>query len=187
MKEIHGFCIWGMWGPVTDPGEVVMTRRMGSEIPGINVHASPYRDYQINDIVQIVMGLPPTAIVLICGTSLGANNAPITGAYIYKNNPRRIVHGIWGFQASVWGAQAGQEPTYPGITSNVLFAHLTTSELPTNFGLGAYRWIKAPGNTVTGYDNSTVNDPHPGDENVTVQNAYLAEMKRIIATAQAAP
>ena len=152
------------------------------------MHGSPYRDYDVNTIVSIIMGLPPEAKVIICGTSLGANNTPVAGAYAYLQNRHRIIHGIWGFQASIWGAQAYDSQTgsgdksYPGITSNVLFAHLISSDFPGNFGLGAYRWKAAPGNTVTndGYGPTltTHNYPHPGDDVVADQNMFLAEMQQ---------
>ena len=181
----HGFFIYGMWGPITDPGARTMTERMAAELPGINMHASPYRDYDVNTIVDIILKLPAGAPVLVAGTSLGANNTPIVAAYVHARDPQRIIHGIWGFQASIWGAKAGVEPYYTGIPPNVLFAQLTTSDNPIPLpGLGAYRWIKSPGNNVTNYYNPTVNDPHPGDGNVLVQNQYIAEMKRVITVAQ---
>jgi hypothetical protein len=187
-KEVHGFEIYGMWGPVTDPGAKTMTQRM-AELPGINMHDSPYRDYDVNEIVGIIGKLPTTAIILICGTSLGANNTPVTAAYAYLNNPKRIIHGIWGFQASIWGAKAGATSSYPGITRNVQFAHLISSDFPLNAGLGAYRWVSAPGNTVTngnGQPLLTTHDyPHPGDGVVADQDMFLAEMKRVIANADA--
>lgn len=181
---VHGFFIYGMWGPVTDPGARTMTQRMTAELPGINMHASPYRDYDVNSIVGEIMLLPAADKVLVAGTSLGANNTPVVGAYVYLQNKARIIHGMWGFQASIWGAQAGVAATYPGITSNVEFAHLIFSEAPENVGLGAYKWIAAPGNTVTNGGQGpllTEKDlAHPGDYDTASQNTFLAEMKRVI-------
>lgn len=176
--------IYGMWGPETDPGEATMSQRIKKEL-GADIVASPYRDYDVNAIVADILGVPEEIPVILCGTSLGANNVPVVAAYVYQQNPKRIIHGIWGFQASIYGARAGVETYYPGITKNVLFAHLTSSDNPIPFpGLGAYRWIKAPNNNVTSLVQDTVNDPHPGDYNVAVQNRYLAEMKRVIASAE---
>jgi hypothetical protein len=96
-------------------------------------------------------------------------------------NPKHVIQGIWGFQASEYGAK-------DGIPPNVLFAQLTSSDNPIPFPrLGSYRWVKATGNTVTNLYLNTVNDPHPGDGNVAVQNKYLAEMRRVIAAAGQAP
>ena len=181
---VHGFFLYGMWGPVTDPGARTMTQRMASELPGINMHDSPYRDYDVNEICAIIRELPSTDKVIVCGTSLGANNTPVVGAYVYLNNPKRTINGIWGFQASIWGAKAGVDSSYPGITPNVKFAHLISSDFPLNGGLGAYRWVSAPGNKVTN-DNgepllTTHNYPHPGDDVVADQDMFLAEMKRVI-------
>jgi len=190
-KQVHGFEIYGMWGPVTDPGARAMTQRMGAELPGINMHDSPYRDYYVNEICGIIRELPADAIILVCGTSLGANNTPVVGAYAYLNNHSRIIHGLWGFQASIWGAQAGQSEYYPGITKNVQYAHLISSDFPLNAGLGAYRWVLAPGNTITngghfgpGNGLTTHNYPHPGDGVVADQDMFLSEMKRVIASEQ---
>lgn len=187
-KEVHAFDIYGMWGPVTDPGARVMTQRMGTELGPINMHSSPYRDYDVNNIVAEILGLPADAIVIICGTSLGGNNGPVVAAYVYLQNKTRTIHGLWGFQASIWGAQAQPGTVYPGITPNVKFAHLISSDFPLNGGLGAYRWASAPGNTVTngnGQPLLTTHDyPHPGDGVAADQNMFLGEMKRVIASAQ---
>jgi len=179
---VHGFYLYGMWGPITDPGARVMTQRMGSELGPINMHGSPYRDYDVNTIVAEIMALPPGDIVLVAGTSLGSNNAPVVGAYVYLQNRSRIIHGLWGFQASNYGEHAGATPSYPGLTPNCLFAHLTRSDtIDPVPGIGAYSWVKAPGNTTTNLYIDTVDDVHPGDGNTTVQDKYLAEMRRVIA------
>jgi len=177
---VHGFFIYGMWGPVTDPGAVTMTQRMAAELPAINMHASPYRDYDVNNIVAEIMGLPLTDKVIVAGTSLGSNNTPVVAAYVYLQNKERVINGIWGFQASIWGAQAGSDSSYPGITPNVLFADLAYSTNPINAGLGAYVWKEAPGNTTTNLYSFDTFDIHPGDGNVATQDRFLAEMKRVI-------
>ena len=174
----YAFWMYGMWGPVTDPGSCQMSQRIANET-GADICGSPYRDYDVNVIVEFILALQPSVPVIVGGTSLGANNAPVVASYVHARNPKRIIHGMWGFQASMYGAK---QPIPP----NVLFAHLTSSANPIPLpGLGAYRWTKAPGNTVTDYYNPTVNDPHPGDGNVVVQNSYIAEMKRVIETAGA--
>jgi len=179
----HGFYLYGMYGPVTDPGARTMSQRMAEELPGINMHDSPYRDYDVNEICYIIKELAENDVVLVAGTSLGSNNTPVVGAYAYLNNPKRIIHGIWGFQASIWGAKAGSSQYYPGITPNVKFAHLAYSTNPLNFGLGAYVWQKVPGNHTTNLYAFDTGDLHPGDQNVNVQDMFLAEMKRVIASA----
>lgn len=183
--KAYAFWMFGMWGPVTDPGSEEMSERIAKEV-GANIVGSPYRDYNVNSIVEDILDLPIDVPVLVGGTSLGCNNTCVVAAYVYARNPKRIIHGIWGFQASLYGAQAGVVDTYPGITPNVLFAHLTSSDNPIPFpGLGAYRWAKAPGNTVTNLHIDTVDDPHPGDGNTAVQDKYIAEMKRVVAHATA--
>ena len=185
---VHGFFMYGMWGPITDPGARAMSERMASELTGIDMHASPYRDYDVNTIVAEIMKLPKDAIVLLGGTSLGANNTPVVGAYTALQDTTRIIHGMWGFQASIYGEHAGATPSYPGITPNVLFAHLAYSTNPIPiYGLGLYQWELAPGNRTTTLLMFDSGDPHPGDSDVAVQDKFIAEMKRVIASAQAAP
>jgi len=170
----YGFGIFGMWGPVTDPGESQFSQRVRDEV-GIDIQASPYRDYDVNTIVASICALPPEAKVLIWGSSLGANNAPVVASYVYSQQPSRVINGIWGFQASLYGAQVP-------ITRNVLFAHEAYNPAPIEtFGLGAYRWTKADGNAITNVYYTTNNDLHPGDGDENVQNMFLAEMKRVVA------
>jgi len=180
-SQAYGFGLWGMWGPVTDPGEDQFSHRVGKEL-GIPIGASPYRDYDVNMIVEEILKLPPEAPVILWGTSLGANNAPVVAAYVNLRNPDRIIHGIWGFQASVWGAKARPGTVYPGITKNVRFAHLAYSTNPLNAGLGAYVWEKAPGNKTTNLYAFDTKELHPGDGDVNVQDMFLAEMGRVIKT-----
>jgi hypothetical protein len=168
-KDVHGFGIFGMWGPITDPGEHWFSNRVRDEL-GVNIHESPYRDYDVNNIVAEILRLPLTAVVLIWGTSLGANNAPIVAQYA-----RRRIDGVFGFQASIWGAHGY-------VTSNVKHAHLISSDNPMNGGLGAYRWIDSTGKPgVVSY--TTRNLPHPGDTDQWSQDLFLGEMKAIIANA----
>ena len=101
-------------------------------------------------------------------------------AYVYRRNSNIIIHGMWGFQASQGGAKAIESTDYNGIPPNVLFAHLVSSDNPLNFGLGSYRWQKAPGNTITNLILDHNMDVHPGDGNLNTQNMFLAEMKRVV-------
>jgi hypothetical protein len=183
----YGFGMYGLGGTFTDPGESGFSARVRDEL-GVDIGDSPYRDYDVNTIAAKIMALPADAPIILWGTSLGANNTPVAAAYVYAQNPRRIIHGIWGFQASIYGARPQVGTSYDGIPPNVLFAHLTSSDKPIPLpGLGAYRWVKAPGNAMTNLHLDTVDDPHPGDGNVAVQTKYLAEMKRVIAAAGQAP
>jgi hypothetical protein len=98
---------------------------------------------------------------------------------------------MWGFQASNFGAKAIEGTDYAGIPPNVLFAHLAYSTNPLNFGLGAYIWQKTPDNVALGSKGTNLyafdtRDLHPGDGNANVQNKFIAEMKRVIKTAEAA-
>jgi hypothetical protein len=171
-RPVHFFWMYGMFGPITDPGSRVFTERFQQEFPEADIHESPYRDYDVPTIVAEILALPadPAPVVLVGGTSLGSNNAPIVGQSVAPH----VVHGVFGFQASVWGAHSE-------VTSNVLFAHLFYSELFTNFGLGAYIWPKAAGNTVTNLYTDRRDLPHPGDTDLSSQDTFLAEMRRISA------
>lgn len=164
---VYGFGMYGMmpFGIQTDPGENGFSQRVKTEL-SVDIGGSPYRDYQCADIAAMIDKLPDDAIVLVWGTSLGANDCPVVGSYT-----KRTVHGLWGFQASLFGAKVP-------ITANVKFAHLIYSYNPLNFGLGAYLWTAAQGvqePTLTRKDL-----PHPGDYDVPSQNMFLAEMKRVI-------
>lgn len=168
-RPAHLFWMYGMWGPITDPGSRVFTARVKQEIPEIDIHESPYRDYDVNTIVAEIMNLSPDAIILGGGTSLGSNNAPIVGQLA-----TRTIHGLFGFQASWWGAHSL-------VTSNVLFAHLFYSLNPVNGGLGAYIWPKEEGNKRTNLYTDERDLVHPGDSDPASQDTFIAEMKRIIA------
>ncbi len=171
---VHFFGGYGMGGHVTDPGEDWFTNRVKAEIPEIDIHNSPYRDRDAGYVAGEIDKLPPNDIVFIQGTSLWANDCPVVGSYT-----KHIVHGMFGFQASLYGAK---QP----ITENVLFAHLFYSYNPIPFpGLGAYKWRLKAGNTVTGLHVTPKHLIHPGDYDVPSQNTFLAEIKRIIANAKA--
>ena len=160
--------MYGQYGPLTDPGE----REFAAKVAGLGVDIgqSPYRDYQVNEIVTDFNTASPDAILLLWGSSLGANNCPVVAAY----TPHRIIHGMWGFQASEYGAKVP-------IQANVLFAHeVYNPAWPGTLGLGHYQWVRAPGNHVTNLYLSARYDMHPG-ETERSQQMFLNEIQRVIA------
>lgn len=162
-----GFGMYGQWGPVTDSGEREFTAKV-AEL-GVDIKGSPYRDYDVNAIVAEISSLPADATILVWGSSLGANNSPVVGAYTHRR-----IHGMWGFQASLYGSQVA-------ITPNVLFAHEVYNPLwIETMGLGAYEWVVAKGNTVTNLYVSKRYDLHPGETEQS-QAMFLGEMQRVIA------
>lgn len=165
--------MYGMYGPITDPGERQFTAMVKAAIPGIDVGRSPYRDYEVNQIVSDLRA-NASAIKIIWGSSLGANNCPVVSAYAGSI----VIHGMWGFQASLYGSQVG-------IAANTLFAHeVMNPSIAMTGGLGAYKWTKAAGNHVTNLYISERYDFHPG-ETPQVEAMFIAEMKRVVAAAQA--
>ena len=171
----HFYGMYGMGGHSTDPGEEWFTHRVKAEIPEINIHDSPYRDYDTGHIAVLIDQLPPEDGVFVQGTSLGANDAPIVCSYT-----KHRIDGCFGFQASMFGAHSS-------LTDNVLFAHLFYSFNPIPLPLlGAYQWKLQAGNTVTHLHLTPKHLPHPGDYDVPSQNTFLVEMKRIIAHGNAA-
>lgn len=164
----HGFGMYGMFGNVTDPGEMGFTERVVHEL-GINVHASPYRDYEAGAIAAIIEKLPLEHGVFVWGTSLGANDVPVVGSYTHHR-----IDGAFGFQASLYGAKVA-------LTDNVQFAHLIYSYNPIPFpGLGAYIWNVGTMNPAS-YHKTQHNLPHPGDYDLGDQTMFINEMKRIMA------
>lgn len=106
--------------------------------------------------------------IFLAGVSLGANNCPVI---VKALNGHRQIGGIFGFQASIYGAKEA-------ITPNCAFAHEAVSDNPLNFGLGAHRWTVVDPKKTTLQIIQTM-DLHPGDWNLQVQDAFLADMKRI--------
>ena len=165
--------MYGMWGPVTDPGEREFCAKVAAL--GVDIGRSPYEHYEVNQIAAD-FNAAPNAVHLVWGSSLGANNCPVVAVYA----PRVVIHGMWGFQASLDGAQVG-------IPHNVLFAHeVWNPNWAMTFGLGAYEWVRAPGNSRTNLYTSKRYDFHPG-ETEAAQAMFLAEMKRVIAAASDKP
>lgn len=165
---VFGFGMYGQWGPVTDSGEREFTGKVAAL--GVDVGASPYRDYEVNTIVGLINALPADATILVWGSSLGANNSPLVAAYVQH----RTIHGIWGFQASEYGAKVP-------ITANVLFAHeVYNPAWPGTLGLGHYQWTVVPGNHRTNLYLSARYDMHPGTTERS-QAMFLGEMERVIA------
>lgn len=170
--------LYGMWGPFTDPGAREFTNKVKLIAPDrIDIGDSPYRDYEITKIAKDFTDAPANAIRLGGGSSLGCNNIAAIGQYA----PSVTTHGIWGFQASDDGLKAVLGTTYEGIAKNVLFAHEVYNPIwIQTFGLGAYEWVRAPGNSRTGLHTSKHYDFHPG-ETEQVQAMFLAEITRVIA------
>lgn len=56
--QIHFFAMYGMGGRWTDGTEAWLVYRVVKEIPGIHIHGSPYRDYQVNDIAAAIDKIP---------------------------------------------------------------------------------------------------------------------------------
>jgi hypothetical protein len=168
MAEAHLFGMYGMWGPITDFGESHFLDRCRAEISDLQVHG-PYRDYDVATIVSEMRALPTDAVLFVQGTSLGSNNSPVVANYL----DTRTIHGVFGFQASQWGAHSL-------LPKNVLFAHLIYSENPINCGLGSYVW-QTDKDFKGGYVRSRIDDVHPGDGNQNSQEMFIHEIRRIIA------
>lgn len=162
----HGFGMYGMGGASTDPAEAGFSRRV-KEL-GVNIHDSPYADYQAGQIAAIIEKLPPEDGVFVWGTSLGSNNTPVVCSYT-----KHRIDGAFGFQASIYGAHVP-------LTNNVQFAHLIYSYNPLPApGLGAYIWEVGSMNPVS-YHKERRDLPHPGDYDITSQDMFLSEMRRIM-------
>jgi hypothetical protein len=162
----HGFGMYGQGGPLTNPAEAGFSKRVAAL--GVDVHGSPYRDFEAGQIATIISKIPETEGVFVWGTSLGANNTPM----VCRNAERRI-DGAFGFQASLYG--------YHGfLTSNIRFAHLISSHNPLPLpGLGAYVWLAGSIREIS-YRQEWHDIPHPGDYDVGDQDKFLADMKRIM-------
>lgn len=159
----HGFGMYGMGGPSTNPAESGFSRRV-AEL-GVDIHGSPYRDYQAGEIAAIINKIPESEGVFVWGTSLGANNTPLVCGYVHRR-----IDGAFGFQASLYGYQGK-------IPSNVKFAHLISSHSPVPMpGLGAYVWGGD-------YHHEWHDIPHPGDYDTGDQDKFLGEMRHIMMSA----
>jgi hypothetical protein len=168
-RPVIGRGMYGMWGALTDIGEHEREFTDKVEVLGVDVGKSLYRDYQVAEIAADFNAAPPDAILLVWGFSLGANNCNVVASYTH-----RLIHGMWGFQASDDGAKVP-------IPSNVLFAHevYNPSWLGTA-GLGHYEWVIAPNNHRTNLYLSKRWDMHPGATERS-QAMFLAEIERVIA------
>lgn len=167
-KLVKGFGMLGMGGVFTDPNEVAFSDRVRDEL-GVDIGASPYRDYEAGAIAHQIDQLPEDAVVLVWGTSLGANDCTVVASYTHHR-----VNGIWGFQASLYSAKVKVPP-------NVLFAHLIYSFNPIPIpGLGAYKWEPGPGFNAASLHLTPHHIPHPGDYDRHDQDMFLAEMRRVI-------
>lgn len=168
-RQVIGRGMFGMGGAFTDPGEIEFSNKV-KEL-GVDIGNSPYQYYDLNQIVADFIN-SPGAVHILWGSSLGANNCPVVAAY----GPHAVIHGMWGFQASLYGAQVP-------VQANVMFAHeVYNPNIPMTGGLGAYEWVRAAGNHLTNLYTSKRYDFHPG-ETEPVQAMFLAEMQRVIHTA----
>ncbi len=167
-RPLIGRGLYGQWGPITDPGEREFSAKVASL--GVEIGQSPYHDYEVTQIVSDFNAAPADAVLLLWGSSLGANNCPVVAAYA----AHRTIHGMFGFQASDYGAKVPIPP-------NVLFAHeVYNPAWPGTLGLGHYRWVLAPNNRRTNLYLSARYDMHPG-ETEKAQQMFLNEIRRIIA------
>jgi hypothetical protein len=167
----HGFGMYGMFGGLADPGEANFTQRVAAEIPGINTHGSPYRDYQTPELAWEIDQLPAEDGVFVWGTSLGACDVPIVCTYA-----KHTIAGGFGFQASVWGA-------HMVLPANLQFAHLIMSYNPIPVpGIGCGHWTPGPGFDPARLHITVKNLIHPGDYDLPSQMMFISEMKRIVAS-----
>jgi hypothetical protein len=159
-----GFGLYGLGSAVTDPGAEQFAARVRDEL-NVDIVGSPYRYWQVDEIVGRINCAPSDAKILLWGSSLGANNSPVIAS-----QTSRSVAGMWGFQASQWGAKVG-------VTANVAFAHFVFNPFVT---LGSYKPQLAEGNGTTDIYWTESWDDHPGDQVVAVQDMFLADMNRRI-------
>jgi len=164
----HGFGMYGMGGQTTDPYEYGFSQRVWHEL-GVNIHGSPYRDYQAGDIAALIDKLPAEDGVFVWGTSLGSNDVPVVASYT-----KHRIDGAFGFQASIYGARGVP------LDDNCKYAHLIYSYNPIPVpGLGAYIWPLGTMNPAS-YHRTPHHIPHPGDYDLNDQNIFLREMKAIM-------
>ena len=76
MAAAYGFGMYGMFGHAADP---VNFERFCQRVKGIGVdiQGSPYRDFDMQTIVNAIMRLPEDAVAFVFGASLGANDSPV--------------------------------------------------------------------------------------------------------------
>jgi hypothetical protein len=170
-KKWHLLDLWGMWGPASDPGNTGFVYRAANELD-LNIHGSPYRDYQVNDAVDVVATIPATDGIFTSGTSLGGNNNPLIALYARLRGITRLFDGLFTFQASWWGYHSQ-------IPSNVKFAHLLYSTNPLNMRLGEYIYSVEDASKTNFYKEDTLL-LHPGDANIPSQDKFLRNMKTIM-------
>src|SRR5438046_871904 len=101
-RPVHLWWLYGMYGPLTDPGSRGFVARFAQQHPAANIHGSPYRDYQVNQVVAEIMAIPLSTapVIFIGGASLGANNTLVIAAYLKLHGYAGVIHGAFGFQAS---------------------------------------------------------------------------------------
>jgi hypothetical protein len=169
--KAYAYIMFRLGGAALDPsgGEAVFTRRIAAL--DINVGNSPYQCTDVQTIVNGIMAAPSDAKIIVGGDSLGANNTPYVCQALIGH---RKIDYIFGFQPSLYGMHAL-------IPANVVEARCIYNPNPlATAGLGAYQWACAEGNTTTKLHIITTSDPHPGDDDIAMQNLILADIQRII-------
>lgn len=137
---------------------------LGVDTPG------PYSWDQARAIADKIKALPADARVVVGGTSLGANEAPRIGTLV----GRRPIDFMFGIQPSLFGAKNS-------VTPNVKRAMFFRNPVwPITMGLGAYQWVRAPGNHATTLIEQTSYAPHPGDNVQWIQDVILAEIRKLM-------
>lgn len=188
MRNIDAADLYGMWGPVTDPGARTVTAEVAA-IPGANVHRSPYRDYDLQDAADDLETAPTNHALAILGSSLGGNNGPELAAAF---DGKRTIDFLAGFQPSSYGA-------HTTVPKNVKVAIcIFNPNWIITFGLGDYEWVLAPDNdatimlstddgatwktTKTGTNGNVLKivenpDVHPADFDTVLQALVISELK----------
>lgn len=172
MKPAYAFVSYGLGGRELDPagGEVLLCQKI--KALGINIGSSPYLYSDTQLIASQILATPEGSVIILGGDSLGANNAPYIATSIRS---KRGIDYLFGFQPSVWGYHS----TVPKSVVEALCIY--NPNWIETVGLGDYPWPAESGNTRTKIRYIQTSDPHPGDNDVAMQNVILADIKRIVA------
>jgi hypothetical protein len=169
-RKAHAFVMYGLGGATLDPsyGEAYLVQRI--KALGVNTHASPYQYYDTQTIANAVMAVPKGDAIVIGGDSLGANDGPLVAQGLIGHH---TVDFLFGFQPSLWGRHVQ-------IPANVTKALcIWNSNWFQTVGLGAYEWVKAPGNNHTILEIIDRHVAHPGDSDMAMQNIVLNHIKQL--------
>jgi hypothetical protein len=154
--------MFGLGAEFTDPAAIEFANRVRDEVH-VDIGGSPYRYYQTDEIVARINCAPSDALILVWGTSLGANNATVVAS-----QTSRTITGAWGFQASQWGAKTDIPP-------NVKFLHFAFNPFVT---LGSHKPQLAAGNGTTAAIWTERWVDHPGDQDRLTQDMFIDDMLR---------